>query len=67
MNNTILRVGALFIHVIVNIVIVAYVTRYDISGSWLSFAGFMVLLFILLIAFIKHLISFISFIKTKTK
>ena len=66
MNSLFLRVGALLAHVILNIVIVAYATDYDVSGSWLAFIGFLILLFILLALFLKHLISFIQFIKTKT-
>jgi LPXTG-motif cell wall-anchored protein len=66
MNNLFIRVAAFLLHIVLNAVIVAYVTNYDISGSWLSFIGFLLLALLLLFLFIRHLISFIQFIKTKT-
>ena len=61
------RIGALLAHALLNIVIISYATNYDISGSWVAVTGFVLLLFLLLVLFIRHLLSFIHFIKTKTK
>jgi len=67
MNSLFLRVGALLVHAFLNIVIVSYATNYDITGSWLAVGGFVLLLFVLLALFIRHLLSFIKYINTKTK
>jgi hypothetical protein len=61
------RVGAILAHVILNIIIISWIVNFDITASWLRVAGFAALLFILLVLFIKHLISFINYLKTKTK
>ena len=67
MNHLIVRLGALLGHALLNIIIVSYATGFDIAGSWLAVTGFFLLLFLLFVLFVKHLISFINYIKTKTK
>ncbi|HEU4634418.1 MAG TPA: hypothetical protein VFS22_10555 [Flavisolibacter sp.] len=67
MDSFIIRVAALLAHAFLNIVIVSYLTNLDISGSWLRVSVFLIILFILLVLFIKHFISFINYLKTKTK
>ena len=67
MDAIYLRVGAILAHVILNIIIISWIVNFDITGSWLKVAGFAAVLFILLVLFIKHLISFINYLKTKTK
>ena len=67
MNNFFLRIGAILLHALLNIILVSWITNYDISGSWIAVIGFLCLLFLLVILFIKHLLSFIQYIKTKTK
>jgi hypothetical protein len=67
MDNLILRIGALLAHAFLNIVLVSYLFNFDITGSWLAVTLFFVALFILLIFFIKHFISFVNYLKTKTK
>jgi hypothetical protein len=67
MNTFFFRIGALLLHALLNIIMVSWLTNYDITGSWLAVTGFLCLLFLLAILFIKHLLSFIQYIKTKTK
>ena len=67
MDAIYLRVGAMLAHVILNIIITSWIVNFDISASWLRVAGFAAVLFILLVLFIIHLISFINYLKTKTK
>ena len=67
MNDFVLRTTALILHAAANIIIVTYLFNYDITGSWVFFIGFIALLLLLLFLFIKHLLSYIYFIKTKTK
>lgn len=62
-NSLFFRVAALIIHTILNIVIVSKLTDFDLTGSWLGFFGFLILLLLLIFLFIKHLLSFIYFIK----
>jgi len=64
-NSLFWRVAALVIHIILNIVIVTRLTDFDLTGSWLIFFGFLILLLLLIFLFIKHVLSFIYFIKNK--
>lgn len=67
MNKLLIRTGALLLHAAANIFLVTYLTNFDITGSWLAIAGFVIVMGVLLVLFIKHLLSFLYFIKTKTK
>ena len=67
MNQLILRISALIAHAACSIVILTIATSYDITLSWISVALFFGLAFILLVLFLKHMFSFIAFLKTKTK
>jgi hypothetical protein len=67
MDHIFVRIGAILAHILLNIIIISYATSYDISGSWLTATGFFLLAFLLLVLFIKHLLSFINFIKNKSK
>lgn len=66
MNTTIFRIAALLIHALVNIAIVVFLTGYDITGSWFRVIGFIIILFVLLVLFIRHIFSFIQFLKTSS-
>ena len=65
MNALIIRIGLLLLHVFLNVVLIAYITRYDISGSWLSMTGFVLVVFIMLALLIFHIMTFIHFYKHK--
>jgi hypothetical protein len=65
LNNFILRLIAIILHAILNFVAVNYLTNFDLTGSWLIFIGFILVLFVFFLLFIKHLLSFIYFIKNK--
>ena len=67
MNNWIIRLIAILLHAAVSIILVSYIVDFDITGKWITFFGFIVLLLILLFLFVKHVISFYYFIKTKIK
>jgi hypothetical protein len=67
MNAFMLRTAVLVLHAAANILLITFLFNYDITGSWVFFIGFIVILLLLLFLFIKHLLSYIYFIKTKTK
>ncbi|MEO7922333.1 MAG: hypothetical protein ABIR30_01515 [Chitinophagaceae bacterium] len=67
MNPLLLRTFAILIHAVANFILVTWLLNYDISGSWLYFVGFIAICLLLLFLFIKHLLSYIYFIKTNTK
>jgi hypothetical protein len=67
MNTIFLRVAALLLHAVANFTLVNYLVNFDITGKWIYFIGFIVLLLILVYFFIRHIVSFVYFIKTKTK
>ena len=67
MNRLIIRTSALLLHAFLNFVLVSYLLNYDLTGSWIVVTGFIILLFLLVVLFIRHLLSYFYFIKTKTK
>ena len=66
MNHLLFRLAALLLHAVLNFILISYLMDYDITVSWLKVVGFVLLIFMLLIAFIVHLLSFIKLIKTRT-
>lgn len=62
-----MRAGAILLHAAANFLLITWLTNFDITGSWLTLAGFIVLLALLLLLFIKHILSFIYFLKTYLK
>ncbi len=67
MNQFALRTVLIILHAAANFILITILLDYDISGSWVRFIGFIALALLLLFLFIKHLLSYIYFIKTKTK
>ena len=67
MSPLALRTTAIILHAAANYVLVTILIGYDLTGSWLKFIGFIVVLLFLLFLFLKHLLSYIYFLKTKTK
>jgi hypothetical protein len=67
MNKLLIRAGALVLHAAANFFLVTYLTNFDITGSWLAIAGFIIVMGVLLVLFIKHILSFLYFVKTKPK
>jgi hypothetical protein len=67
MNALLLRTLAILLHAIANFIFITWLYKYDITGSWLYFFGFIVIVLLLLFLFIKHLLTYIYFIKTRTK
>ncbi len=66
MNALIIRTLAFLFHILLNVVLVGWLVNYDLTGSWLTFTGFILVLMILLVLFFKHLVSFIYFIKSRS-
>lgn len=67
MNSVFTRTAALLLHALLNFLLVNWLVNFDITGKWIFFIGFIIALLALLYFFIKHIVSFIYFIKTKTK
>ncbi|MCW3073393.1 MAG: hypothetical protein JWP69_462 [Flaviaesturariibacter sp.] len=67
MNRLLLKLVLLLLHAFVNFVIISWLVNFDITGSWLTVAGFVLLVLALIVFFIRHLVSFYYFIKTKTR
>ena len=63
-NALMLRTTALVVHIFLNVIVISYLVSYDPTGSWIRFAVFIAALLVLLILFVRHLVSFISFIKS---
>jgi hypothetical protein len=66
MNAIVLRSVALLLHVLVNVIVVNYMVNVDVTGSWWRFGLFVVASIVLLYLTIRHVISFIYFIKSKS-
>ena len=64
-NSFILRLFGILLHAVLNFIIVSYLVNFDISGSWIVFIGFIIVVFFLSYVFLKHLASFIHFIINK--
>ena len=64
-NQFILRIFAIILHAILNFIAVSYITDMDLTGSWIVFIGFLLVLVFLTFLFIKHLVSFINYITNK--
>jgi len=66
MDSIALRVALLILHLLANAVIIAVITNYDISASWLSFILFILVALLLMLFFIFHIATFVKFIKNQT-
>ena len=64
-NNLALRIFAIVLHALLNFIFVSYLLNFDISGSWIVFVGFIIVVFFLSYVFLKHLQSFIHFLINK--
>ena len=64
-NYLLLRVFSILLHALINFSIVSYLTDLDLTGSWIVFIGFVIVVFFLSFVFLKHLVSFIHYIKNK--
>ena len=67
MNSVFTRTSLLVLHAIASVILLTYIVKFDISGRWLSFVGFVLLLFALMYLLVRHIISYVSYIKTKIK
>ena len=51
LNTFVLRIAAIVIHAILNFIAISYLVNYDITGSWIKFIGFTLLVFLLFYLF----------------
>ena len=65
LNSFILRVAALIIHAILNFIAISYMVNFDITGSWIKFIAFALVVFGMFYLFLLHIVSFINFLKQK--
>lgn len=63
-QNKIARTLAILIHGLTNFLLVSWMLQYDITGSWMGFTLFIVLCLLLLVLFVKHLVSFIKYLQS---
>ncbi|RYY57126.1 MAG: hypothetical protein EOO09_03580 [Chitinophagaceae bacterium] len=61
------RVFALLLHALLTTYLLTWILRYDLTDSWILFAGFVSLLLLLLFFFTLHVIAFFYFLKSRTK
>jgi ABC-type nickel/cobalt efflux system permease component RcnA len=66
MNTLFVRTAVLLLHAIANFALVSYLLNFDISGKWVSFIGFILLILVLVYLFIRHIVSYIYFVKNKS-
>ena len=67
MNSMLLRLVLLLLHAFINFALVSWLLNFDITGSWLAVGAFVIGVLLLMVVFIRHLLSFFSFLKTRTK
>ena len=64
-NSLPLRIFSIVLHAVFNFILISYLTDFDLTGSWIVFIGFLIVVFLLSYVFLKHLVSFIHFIINK--
>lgn len=62
-NSFLLRFISIILHAVLNFILFSYLTDFDLTGSWIVFIGFLIVVIFLNYVFLKHLASFIHFIK----
>lgn len=67
MNTLFFRTAILLVHILLNFIVVSWFLKFDISGSWVSIVVFIIGLIVLMWVFIRHIISYLSFIKLNRK
>jgi len=65
-TQLLVRVVFLLIHIALNFIVVSYLVSFDWTGSWIRFFLFIILVLVLAFLFIRHIISIIYFIKSRT-
>jgi len=65
MNNLAIRTIVLILHALLNFIVISYILDYDITGSWMRMILFSLLFITLLYFFVRHIISYIQFVKSK--
>lgn len=62
-----IRIAALLFHAVLNFIVVTGLTNFDLTGSWSLFAAFAAVVFVLLYLFLRHVVSFVCFLKNKLR
>ena len=67
MNTLLIRSTLLLVHAVLNFILVSRLLDFDLTGKWIYFAGFILLVLLLIYLFIRHTVYYIYLLKTKTK
>jgi len=67
MNHLIPRTTAILLHAAFNWLLLNWLMSYDLTGSWIVFAGFASLILVLILVFSLHIINYFYFLKTRAK
>ena len=62
-NRLSVRIAALLLHAVLNFIIITWLTNFDLTGSWLVFIAFAMIVFVLIYFFLRHIVSFVQFLK----
>jgi hypothetical protein len=63
-SNKLGRTLALLAHAFLNFLLISWMYKYDITGSWAGFTLFIILCLLLLLLFVKHIVSFIKYLQS---
>ena len=66
-DKLILRTTALLLHGLFNFILLTWVMKFDLTGSWLLFIGFIILALAMLSLLVMHLVSYYFYLKTYSK
>jgi len=64
LSGKIFRTLAILLHAILNFFLVSWMYKFDITGSWAGVLLFIILCLLLLMLFVKHLVSFIKYLQS---
>ena len=66
-NQLFIRTAALLLHAVLNFIFISWLTNFDLTGSWLRFTGFVLAILALVYFFLKHIVSFLQFVKKQLR
>lgn len=67
MSRLIRRLVAILLHALLTAYVLTWAMQYDITGSWILFAGFISLFLLLLLFLTIHFIALFYFFKSRVK
>ena len=63
-KNKMIRTSGILLHALVSFLLINWMFKYDIAGSWLGFTLFIIICLLLLMLFTRHLVSFIRYLQS---